>query len=455
MSNFLSDRVFVSETDLPNEIIKNWSEEKIIIDSDTLQLDDFRHFLSSLKNKVKKESVALVKNIKGNIEGLTNGIMYSNLDDNKWLQAACITEIFRHSGISKNSGSIDTFNLQNKIYSCLDKENFKFVLGWGQAKRSCGGLKTEGYSADLSELYAIMMLQLIASSVHIISGKKVNILVLTGGNRFHDALFTNEQKIEDYDNQRTMIADFFSDNSAFITFIPYKNQRIGKNILISDCEKIDSQDINKHFKTILVNIDWDNILSNYHFLYHNIIMPSSLQEYLNNGGDKNLIITMAIVSILRNDTHNYWIDKVGSMKLFDDTIDYFREITTQSTIKYLSIHLTNGVEKILKDESYSDCIRLTVHVKHDRSDIPAIYTLGKTGGNKLSQHVCMSVIDGVINFSTVLELYKNKGIKKYFPPIDGKELFNWLNSENQPLLYSNENINHVFSNILSIPLIKM
>ncbi|OKP07951.1 hypothetical protein Xentx_01002 [Xenorhabdus thuongxuanensis] len=127
----------------------------------------------------------------------------------------------------------------------------------------------------------------------------------------------------------------------------------------------------------------------------------------------------------------------------------------QSTIKYLSIHLINGVEKILKNEFYSDCIRLTVHVKNDRNDIPAIYTLGKIGGNKLSQHVCMSVVDGVILFSTVLELYKNDKIKKYFLPTDWKGLFHWLNSENQPLLYSNDNISHAFSNILSIPLIKM
>ncbi|MDC9583228.1 hypothetical protein PSI15_17045 [Xenorhabdus sp. PR6a] len=455
MSRFLSDRIFVSETDLPNEIIRNWSDVKIEIDSNNFQEDEFKNFLYALKNKVKKESNIFVKNIKGNLEGLINGIMYSNLDDHKWLQAACITEIFRHPDISKNSGYIDTFIFQNKIYSYLDKEELKFVLGWGQAKRSCGGLKTEGYSADLSELYAIMMLQLIANSVHIISGKKVNILVVTGGNRFHDALFTDEEKIKRYDSQRTIIANFFSDNEAFITFMPYENELIKKNMLMPNIRKIDDQNINKFFKTILVNIDWDNILSNYHLCYHGIIMPSNLQEYLKNGGDKKIIITMAVVSILRNDTHNYWINKVDSIELFDDTIDYFREITIQSTIKYLSIHLIGDVESILQNEFYSNCIRLTVHMKHDRHDIPAIYTLGKIGGNKLSQHVCMSVIDGVINFSTVLELYKNEKIKKYFPPIDGGELFHWLNTENQPLLYSNDNVSHTFSNILSIPLIKI
>ncbi|MEQ1965063.1 hypothetical protein ABLB69_18290 [Xenorhabdus khoisanae] len=94
--------VFISETDLPNEIIKNWNEEEIERGSDILKEDEFKNFLDSLKSKVRKESNILVKSIKGNIEGLTNGIMYSNLNDKKWSQAACIVEIFRHPDISKN-----------------------------------------------------------------------------------------------------------------------------------------------------------------------------------------------------------------------------------------------------------------------------------------------------------------------------------------------------------------
>ncbi|MEQ1965064.1 hypothetical protein ABLB69_18295 [Xenorhabdus khoisanae] len=310
-------------------------------------------------------------------------------------------------------------------------------------------MKTEGYSADFTELYAILRLQIIANSIHIISGKKVNILVLTGGNRFHEALFTHEEKIKKYDEQRSLIAKFFSDQNASIAFRLYKNN-INDSKLKLFSEKIDIQEINKNFKVILVNIDWSNILSDYKLNCHNIGFPDSLSKHLNNGGDKDNIIIMAIVSILRNDTHKYWIEKIDDVELFDDTINYFREVTKQSVIKYLSIHL---IDRIENNGLYDDYIRLTVHIKSDRNDIPAVYNLGRLGGNKPSQHVCFSIINGVVNFTTILEMHKNKNIKKYFPPEVEGMLFHWLHFEKQPLLYSdNENL---LADILSTSLIKI
>lgn len=73
---------------------------------------------------------------------------------------------------------------------------------------------------------------------------------------------------------------------------------------------------------------------------------------------------MAIVCILNRDSHNYWLKEIVDMELFDDTIDFFYEVTYQSTRKYIAIHLMDAdIDNTSKSEKHSDAIRLTVHEK--------------------------------------------------------------------------------------------
>ncbi len=85
------------------------------------------------------------------------------------------------------------------------------------------------------------------------------------------------------------------------------------------------------------------------------------------------------------------------------------------------------------DKKLSNAIRLTVHEKQDRADIPAIYLLNIDSKNKLSQHVCSSFFDNKLRFMTKFEiLCSNKSFKRIY--VNSKSLY-WLNLGCQPLLY--------------------
>lgn len=116
MIDYINSRTFVSETDLPYQITKNWNSEivNVELNDEVLSRDEFNVLMSDFSENIDKESKRIVKKLKGNIEGLEHDIMYAKLDDKQWLQAALITELFREHNISKNAGNIDTYILQEK-----------------------------------------------------------------------------------------------------------------------------------------------------------------------------------------------------------------------------------------------------------------------------------------------------------------------------------------------------
>ncbi|NYA45440.1 hypothetical protein HZI31_19300 [Serratia fonticola] len=440
MIDYINSRTFVSETDLPYQITKNWNPEivNVELNDEVLSRDEFNGLMSDFSENIDNKSKRIVKKLKGNIEGLEHDIMYAKLDDKQWLQAALITELFREHNISKNAGNIDTYILQEKIYASLNKDELNFLIGWGQAKRSCGGLKTDGYFSDFSECYAIMTLQVIMNCIYLISEKPVTLTVLTGGGRFYPALFTSQEKVEQYDNQRQIIADFFANDQARIYFSPYRSSNhIDKKELDEACAAVGQEQVDKFFKTVLLNVDWFAILSANDFSPHGIPLPATTTKYVRNSGNLDKLIMMAIVCILNRDSHNYWLKEIVDMELFDDTIDFFYEVTYQSARKYIAIHLMDAdIDNTSKSETHSDAIRLTVHDKKDRRDIPAIYTLGRVAGNKLSQHVCAVISDGTISFRTKFEILQLAGVKKVY--LSQESAFDWLRFRGQPFFYSND-----------------
>lgn len=461
MTAIAKGRAFISDTSLPQKILTNWDNNIVNINLTKEYLSTYEQdtLFQSLSEKIDKEAKKITKVIKGRIEGISMDVMYLNLNDTQWYEAALIVEIFRDPAISKNAGNIDTKALQKKIYLALENENINFVIRWGQAKRYCGGLKTNGYFADFSELYSILTLYIIMKSIHLICRKKVSLTVLTGGSRFYSALFTDPEIVKEYDAQRQAIADYFSTENTSINFSAYhkSNDKINEN-LDTFYDMIDQVEIDKILKTVLINIDWLSIFKNHDKQYHGISIPSSLSKYIEMKGSVDLLITMAIVSIINNKTHSFWIEKINDMELFDDTIDFFYEITRESARKYLAIHLMDAdIDSTLKSKSHPGAIRLTVHEKKDRKDIPAIFTLGKNGGNKLSQHVCSLITQDGISFDTTFEiLHKNKttsnGINVVMPSKDG--LFNWLADGQQPFFYTDLKKEHYLEELKNLKFIE-
>lgn len=74
-----------------------------------------------------------------------------------------------------------------------------------------------------------------------------------------------------------------------------------------------------------------------------------------------------------------------------------------------------------------------------QADTPAILTLGRRGGNKLSQHVCGFISQNGVAFDAVFDISvkckgSDKKIKRVMPPEEG--ILNWLADGKQPLFYS-------------------
>ncbi|KGQ68154.1 hypothetical protein [Gallibacterium anatis] len=432
----MSNRNFVSESTIP-QIIKNLNSMDIFnkkyIESEIISNEKFKLFLEKYKNNISFYAKKLVKNSRSRLEYSINKKCYIYLENKNWFLSALIAELFRDPFLSKNFNDISFNKLQEKIFYSLKNNKIKLVIGWGQAKRSCGNLKTNGYGVDFSEFYSLSVLQIIIESIKLISNKKVNVVVLTGGDRFSSALFVNQKENNKYDNQRKIIADMLSiDGISKIILIPYGENNVpldDLNLFINNIPEIDVMD---NIKTILLNIDWINILSN-NISPHNICIPDGIRYLLNNGWSINDIILMSITSILDESNSEFWIKRVGNKVIFNEVVDFFYLVSIFSTKIYLSIHLMNKIEKVMSRTNLSDAIRLTVHTKKDRNDIPSIYLLGRDGGNRLSQHTCAVFYDKKLHFLTKLEmLLLNKEFKEVYVH---DSLFKEGFKSDQPFIY--------------------
>ncbi|TCJ93950.1 hypothetical protein EV694_2184 [Volucribacter psittacicida] len=447
IKKLLKNRVFISETNLSN-IIKNSKIYEINnddLDTEYLTDEEVNTIIKNIDILIDKESKKLVKIIKSKLEIINKNIIYSNLQDKLWYQSALITEIFRHYSISKNSASINAHIIQKKIYCAIIKGNIHFSIGWGQAKRSCGHLKTEGYCADFSELYAIIVLYTILKTIHVICSKKVTLTVLTGGSRFYPALFTNPNSNLFYNKQRQAMANIFSNENYLITFEDYNDfYNIDMNIdkINKLANEIDHSFAYKIMDYILLNVDWHYVISNYKDI--NLEITENFLSYLKQDSSNiDKVIKIATISILNRKSQAYWIRKLGNLKLFDDIIDFFYNFSISSSKKYIAIHLLNLKDSIISHDRIDiEKVRLTVHEKKDRNDIPAIFTLGINAGNKLSQHVCSFVDTQEIKFTTLFELIQSKyqnnvNIKRVIPPRNS--CLYWLYEQKQPLFYTSLN----------------
>ncbi|NHB92202.1 hypothetical protein [Photorhabdus cinerea] len=445
---FLKEREVLSESGLPDFLARKWREEYFEQeDSEVIYLDNeqIRALLPVWKKTIDREASELVKKARGTLSGLPEGCMYRNINIPDWHKAALIVEIFRNSAISKNAGVLATEELQKKLASIIHIGEIVFVLGWGQPKRSCGGLKTLGAYADFSELYAIARLQILSKALSLVTGNKILIKVLTGGSRFWQALFTRPELTREYDRQRNSIAECFAAEQSRVMFLPwteenfYQNEDIEK-LVTEQASSVDENVVSGKISTILLNIDWDTIIDSDSLISpHNIKLPEVLKQFLITNGNnvKSTLIYAGIVSLLNPRTQNYWLAKIGNEEVFEALISFMYKVAYESARKYIAIHTLNpDSEKILETKELNNAIRLTVHVKRDRPDIPAIFTLGEQGGNKLSQHVIACVNnESKVHFMTHVEAMSLVNRPLAMKAASSDVPFSWLSNAQQPLLY--------------------
>ena len=155
------------------------------------------------------------------------------------------------------------------------------------------------------------------------------------------------------------------------------------------------------------------------------------------------MIAASVVCLLNKKAQKDFITVFNS-PLLTITMNIMKSITTLSTKKYIATHQIN------KEIVSSDYLRLTVHNKPDKSDIPAIYLLGTNGGNQLSQHCTMFIENNQeIRFITHYEAKLMNCVKVI--NANTSSLFHWCN--NALLFYAKNNVAEIEKAIQAIKFI--
>jgi hypothetical protein len=365
--------------------------------------------------------------------------------------AAQICEVLRNPHISKNAGTLDTPSLQRKIREALARsEPFDLAIAWGQPKRTAGGLKTLGPFADLAEMYAIANLVVVVEVVAKLARRPVGLKVLTGGRRFFSALFTRPQLAVAYDAQRQSIADALA-GPGVIALTPFlhpgaeheQESEAWRARFDEALADVTDGMIESKFGTVLLNIDWDHVLApsaqERHYLPHNIPLPASIDKWLQERDltSRNRLVRAAIGSLVFPRHQSEWFETFNQdEEVLEDAIAFIHAVAWESTRRYIALHVADAddVASSASDSNGANVLRLTVHEKRDRRDIPAIFTLGPKGGNQLSQHVMAAVsATGEITFGSFAEYSGGQVVPIRLRPEESYALFDWLASAGQPL----------------------
>jgi hypothetical protein len=386
---------------------------------------------------------ALVKTTRSVLEEMSSGSLYEHLGDPRWKTAALVCEVFRSPDISKNAGWLATRQLQGRIAAALERdEPLEFSIAWGQAKRDVGGLKALGPLPDLAEFHALARLSMVVDAIarHLDGRQQARLRILGGAVRFSEAFFTREDLARAYDRQRARIAALLVERPAITVepFVPPAAGDAGE----ADGDGIGDHDIVAHFPTIALNVDWGRFFcpTPPDAAAHPRLpaVPAAMAHWLAGHDEAQAarLLRAAVTCTLNPRCRIAWEEHFPGSEgdVLDAAAEFVHATAWQSTRQYLR------VQARVRASETSDApgIRLTVHEKRSRGDIPAVYTLGPQGGDQLPQHVVARLgPQGTLRFGPVAEFLQSGPLRpvrvgapaagEAAPPID------WLAGSSQPL----------------------
>ena len=433
ITEFLRKRTIISDFQLIEHIIcskNNYEILHVVQDEVKLSEDQLIPILEHRKKIIADLGTFIEKNAMSILSKTEGKVLYQfDIKDKTLYQATLICEIFRYPGISKNSSRLNIRKLQHHIASLLAEKDspLELVIAWGQAKQTCGLLKTPGPMADMAEVFAIVQLSVILQAIKKILGgkRKVRLKVLTGASRFAMALYPNIVVNEQYDSQRQNIADYFNDQDEII-FKPYSQSQDTssdsyKNRLQSfedNCKLVQPQHIAKIYNHMLLSINWHNVMKTQYRIDSDFkeenYLSDSICHWVKEQADFETVLRMAIVCLLRRKHPSaFFSSKKEDYKQLVQLTSAMDAITKNSAKKYIALQYTHATFDIDRHEK-DTCIRLSVHEKKDHPEIPTIFTLGKVGGNYLSQNITVYVEkEGKVRFKSLVEIldeYKVKAV---------------------------------------------
>lgn len=450
-----SEREIVSDSHLTQQVLDDLDccrDLAMPEQAMTIGAAELAEIVEQWRVAIEREAVRLTKYALSNLDDLPTGCIYDRLGDPSWQRAAQVCEVFRNPSISKNAGRLETSALQCIVHEALKRPGaLSFTIGWGQPKRDAGGLKTLGTMADLAEMFAVARLGIVLRAIDKITGREVRLDVLTGGSRFYEALFTRPALTKAYDDQRLRIALALCSPNT-ISFLAYSSVVGGGGESAAEERRqrfdltlatVDDAHVATKFATILLNVDWGNILSPQRdpgLRPHGIPLPPIVERWVLSHGEEacSRLVRAAIVSIISPKCLSSWIRALGDEALLEEAVGFMHQVAWESTRKYIALHMVDAHDEASRAAAArgASSIRLTVHEKRDRQEIPALLTLGPRGGNLLSQHVMAFVgARGTIAFESYAELQKRRARPVHIAASASGGLFDWLAGQRQPFCF--------------------
>ncbi|MFD8551480.1 hypothetical protein ACFV08_07745 [Streptomyces fradiae] len=414
------------------------------------QLHD--ELLPRWREGVERQARALVRRSRGTLEVLAEETLYDGLDDPALRRAALVAELFRNHQISANAGRLDTRGLQRRIAGALAADGApRLELAWGQSKRDVGGLKTAGRWADLAEVYAVGRLVALVLAARELSGDgRIGMTVYSGGNRFAAALFAEPELLLEYDAQRCRIADAlgapgavdFQDFAAAKRSDPAERAEHEERVR-EQLAALTDADVDAQMPVMLFNVDWPRVLpaAAAGEAPHGVAMAPHVAGWLRESpGDRTPLLTRAAVSCAVSPAlQARWLEVFGDQpEVLEDAVSFVLAVGRASAARYTAIARADRNAPGLAGGPHT--VRLTVHEKRDRPEVPALLTLGVRGGGQLSQHVVARVpAEGPIAFGSVAETLvqaPDAAPVLLAPDEGGPRLFDWLARDGQPLCFA-------------------
>jgi len=405
---------------------------------------------------IRREIGRSRKYAESNLADLPPGCIYDHLGVGSWRTAARICEVFRNPKTSKNAGRLDTQTLQRLVHDRLERsDTLDFTIAWGQPKRDAGRLKTLGPMADLAEFHALVRLGCIVGAVRACANRPVRLSVLTGGSRFFPALFTRPGLTRAYDRQRQRLADALCGEGAIsVRAFVDEDEVEGTAGVEADrlarleraVARVDDDAVWQKVDTIVMNVDWQNVFSDRPegpgaAEPHGLTIPPALRRWLARADEssRDRLVRAAIVAMRDPRRLSDCLAAFGHDEdVVEEALSFMQRVAWESARKYIALHAMDAEDDSAGLDGPDETIRLTVHEKRDRREVPAIFTLGPEGGNLLSQHVLAVVgSSGPFAFETVAELSGRPVSPVFVRDATARDAFafDWLNGQRQPLCF--------------------
>ncbi|MFF8383543.1 hypothetical protein [Streptomyces kanasensis] len=382
-----------------------------------LTVDQLRgELLPRWREGVERQAKAMVRRSRGTLEVLTGETLYDRLDDPAHRRAALVAELFRNHQISANAGRLDSRALQRRVVEALaESEPLRFELAWGQAKRTVGGLKTHGQWADLAEVYAVgRVLALVLAARELAEDDRIGMTVYSGGNRFAKALYARPQAFAEYDAQRQRIAAAlvgpgvaeFLDYAAVMRSDAAEDERHEERVA-RHLAALTDEDVAGQMPVMLFNVDWPQVLplAAGGEAPHGVPMAPHVAEWLREAPDERvpLLVRAAVTCAVSPAAQARWLEVFGDRpEVLEDAIAFVLAVGRAAAARYTAI--ARADRDAPGRTAGPHTVRLTVHEKTDRPEVPAVLTLGVRGGAQLSQHVVARVSpDAPVTFASVAE----------------------------------------------------